>query len=103
MVQSILDKVLLGVNKFKIETTSDLHRYTKKDLIIPVTGGDSSSAVKPDYEATGNMLKYQFVDFKNSFINIKSYFEPIALEQGISQNNLSSIGCAYVATKPQDS
>ena len=33
LVQSILDKVLLGVNKFKIETTSDLHRYTKKDLI----------------------------------------------------------------------
>ena len=41
--------------------------------------------------------------FQNAFTDIKGYFEPLALEQGISQNNLSSIGCSYVATKPSDS
>lgn len=33
LVQSILNKVLSGTNKFGIETTSDLHKYTKKHLI----------------------------------------------------------------------
>ena len=33
LVQSILNKVLSGSNKFGIETTSDLHKYTKKHLI----------------------------------------------------------------------
>ncbi len=33
LVQSILNKVLSGPNKFGIETTSDLHKYTKKHLI----------------------------------------------------------------------
>ena len=33
IVQSILNKVLLGTNKFGIETTSDLHKYTKRHLI----------------------------------------------------------------------
>jgi adenine-specific DNA-methyltransferase len=33
LVQSILNKVLSGKKKFNIETTSDLHKYTKKHLI----------------------------------------------------------------------
>ena len=33
LVQSILNKVLCGENKFNIETTSDLHKYTKRHLI----------------------------------------------------------------------
>ena len=33
LVQSILNKVLSGPNKFGIETTSDLHKYTKRHLI----------------------------------------------------------------------
>ena len=33
LVQSIINKVLSGTSKFGIETTSDLHKYTKKHLI----------------------------------------------------------------------
>ena len=33
LVQSITNKVLGGVKKMGIQTTSDLHKYTKKDLI----------------------------------------------------------------------
>ena len=33
VIQSILNKVLQGEKKFNIETTSDLHKYTKRHLI----------------------------------------------------------------------
>ena len=36
IVQSILNKVLSGTKKFGIETTSDLHKYTKRDLISDI-------------------------------------------------------------------
>ena len=85
----------IGPYRFNLKANS----ATKKQLTVPVTGGDPSSG-QPTYSGTGNMIKYKFVDYKTAFSNSENYFEPVALEQGVSLNNLGGLGCNTIATKP---
>jgi hypothetical protein len=85
----------IGPYRFNLDSKSSL----KNNLAVPVTGGDPSSS-QPKYSGTGNMIKYKFVDYKTAFSNSENYFEPVALEQGVSTGNLSALGCTIIANKP---
>jgi len=86
-IQSILDKVLSRTPKFGIETTSDLHKYTKRDLISNTeTESHKYRLIHTDKQTVYSSRPHKFQDGYKVFISTTGAWNIFVDNCGMTQS-----------------
>ena len=98
-VKSILDKTLYSSNKkIKIETSSDLHKYTKKDLLSKERSNEFIYKVwHTQKQLVWSKRKHKFQDGWKVYISLTSYYSTF-----IDENTGMTQSIAFVRCKSKE-